>query len=406
MHNTPTASYPGKHAAITLLAVSQTLAMSLWFSSSAVIGEMTAETEISPVRQAMLASGVQFGFAVGAIIYAILGLADRYDPRRVLATSAAIAALANLSLLASPIGSFEAILARILTGALLAGVYPVGMKIVVGWGQNDRGMLVGLLVGALTLGSAAPHLLAFLGGTDWRLTVAGASGLAFLGAAIGLLVGLGPHHARAHAFDPFAIVLAWKDQRIRLAYAGYLGHMWELYAFWAWIGAALTVAFSTHMAKTDATTLAKLTAFGVIGLGAFSSLAAGILADRIGKAETTIIAMIGSGSAAIAAAATFSFAPTLLIIVALLWGACVIADSAQFSALVADFAPPERAGTLLTLQTALGFALTIATVQSAPLAAEWLGWPALFLILAIGPAFGTAAMARLVRLQRSSQPER
>ena len=389
---------PGKTTAVTLLVAAETLGMCLWFSSAAVLADMTADTAVSSTRQALLSSGVQLGFTIGALVYAILGLPDRYDPRRVFALSAAGAALANLSLLVLPIGGSLAIIARILTGALLAGVYPVGMKIAVGWGDRDRGLLVGLLVGALTLGSAAPHLLSYAGGADWRLTVAIASLLALTGGLLALLIRLGPHHAKAPAFDISAIRLAWTDRRIRLAYAGYLGHMWELFAFWAWIGVAATTAFSLHMSDDDALSLAKLTAFGAISIGALSSIAAGFLADRIGKANTTIIAMIGSGSAAIATALAFGSTPALMIALVLIWGVFVIADSAQFSALVADYAPPERAGTLLTFQTALGFALTIITVQFTPLVADWLGWPALFVILAIGPALGTAAMMPLRKL--------
>ena len=228
--------------------------------------------------------------------------------------------------------------------------------------------------------------------------VAIASLLALTGGLLALLIRLGPHHAKAPAFDISAIRLAWTDRRIRLAYAGYLGHMWELFAFWAWIGVAATTAFSLHMSDDDALSLAKLTAFGAISIGALSSIAAGFLADRIGKANTTIIAMIGSGSAAIATALAFGSTPALMIALVLIWGVFVIADSAQFSALVADYAPPERAGTLLTFQTALGFALTIITVQFTPLVADWLGWPALFVILAIGPALGTAAMMPLRKL--------
>ncbi|MGI9411713.1 MAG: MFS transporter [Hyphomicrobiaceae bacterium] len=216
---------------------------------------------------------------------------------------------------------------------------------------------------------------------------------------------LGPFHARAPAFDISAIKLAWTDRRIRLAYAGYLGHMWELYAFWAWIGIAMTAAFSLHMSADEANALAKLTAFGAVAVGAISCVAAGLLGDRIGKAETTIIAMVGSGTAAIASALAFGSAAPILIALVLIWGSFVVADSAQFSALVADFAPPDRAGTLLTFQTALGFALTVLTVQVTPLVADLTGWPGLFVILAIGPALGTAAMLRLIKLERQVSPE-
>ncbi|MEM9195880.1 MAG: MFS transporter [Myxococcota bacterium] len=387
-----------KRASIALLVGAEILGMCLWFSSSAVLADLTQEVEISSVRQAMLSSGVQFGFAIGAVLYAALGLADRYDPRYVFAGSAFAAALANAALLVVPVGGLLAVASRVLTGALLAGVYPVGMKIAVGWGTRDRGLLVGLLVGALTLGSAAPHLLSFLGGTDWRLAVGGASALAAVGGGLVFLVRLGPHHARAPAFRFSSLGLAWRDRRIRLAYAGYLGHMWELYALWAWIGVALGTAFGHHLQEDEALSLSKLTAFASVGIGALACVVAGRLADRIGKAETTILAMVGSGAAALVAAATFSASPAFLIAVVIVWGAFVIADSAQFSALVADFAPPELAGTLMTFQTALGFGLTVLTVQATPWVAAEFGWPTVFVGLALGPVVGTAAMLSLRRL--------
>ena len=369
--------------------------MSVWFSSSAVIGDMGKEVALSPLAAAFLSSGVQGGFALGAVLFAVLGLADRFDPRRVFAFSALAAAACNALLLVAPIGGALAIAARIATGVFLAGVYPVGMKIAVGWGERDRGFLVGLLVGALTLGSAAPHLLAFFGGADWRIAVGAASALAAFGGLLALLCRLGPHHAAAPAFSVSVLKLAWSDRRIRLAYAGYLGHMWELYAMWAWIGVSLAAAFSLRMAPEAAEAQAKLVAFIAVGAGAVACIAAGLFADRIGKARTAIISMIGSGTMALAAAAAFYGPPSMLIIIVILWGAFVIADSAQFSALVADAAPPEAAGALMTLQTALGFALTVVTVQLAPFVADLIGWQGLFLVLAVGPAAGAIAMLGL-----------
>lgn len=377
--------------------------MSVWFSSAAVLGEMTraaadAGAPLERFAASLLSSAVQVGFAIGAVVYAVLGLADRYDPRKVFAASALLAALANAVLVVAPIGGALAVASRFATGAFLAGVYPVGMKIAVGWGARDRGLLVGLVVGALTLGSAAPHLLALTAGLDaigWRGAVLMSSGLATLGAGLVLRAGLGPGHASARAFRWRSLGLAWTDPRLRLAYAGYLGHMWELYAMWAWIGAALVASFGARMDPAAAAGLSKLTAFAAVGAGALACVAAGLLADRIGKAETTILAMAGSGGAAVLAALAFYGPPLALIAIVLVWGAFVIADSAQFSALVADAAPPDAAGALLTLQTALGFALTALTVQAAPAVAVAIGWPGLFMILALGPAAGCLAMARL-----------
>ncbi len=387
-----------KTRSITLLVLAEIAVMSLWFAAAAVLPDMAREGGISATRQALLSSGVQAGFVIGALFVAIYGIADRFDPRRVFAASAIIAAALNAGLLIAPLGGDIAIAIRVATGALMAGVYPVGMKIAVGWGLRDRGLLVGLLVGALTLGSASPHLAAWLGGADWRIGIAATSALAALGGHLAFGIGLGPHHARAPAFRAADIAIAWTDRRIRLAYLGYLGHMWELYAMWAWIGVAAASAYAGRLDGQSATDLAKLTAFFAIALGGLFCVPAGLLADRIGKAQVTIAAMTISGLAALATAASFGGPVWLTLVLILVWGLAVVPDSAQFSALVADAAPPDRVGSLMTFQTALGFALTILTVQVTPVIAAAIGWPGVLALLALGPAFGIAAMVRLIRL--------
>ncbi len=387
-----------KSRSISILLIAEVAAMSLWFVSAAILPEMLAERAISTTRQALLSSGVQAGFVFGALFSATFGLADRFDPRRVFAACALAAALINASLIFSTPGSIPTIAARFATGALLAGVYPVGMKIAVGWGQSDRGFLVGALVGALTLGSALPHLIALGGGVDWRVTVGIASAASALAGLLVLAASLGPHHARATRFDPRVIAAAWTNRRVRLAYAGYLGHMWELYAMWAWIGVAAAASYAVHLPDDQAATLAKLTAFVAIAGGGLICAATGRAADRIGKARVAMWAMVISGAAAIAAALSFGGPVWLFFAVAVIWGLAIISDSAQFSALVADAAPPEQAGSLMTFQTALGFALTILTVQATPALAASFGWPLIFAIMAFGPAFGVVAMLRLQRL--------
>ncbi len=385
-----------KRRSLALLVTAEVLAMGLWFMTAGILPELSAEADLSAAQQAWLSSAVQAGFVVGALLSAVTGLADRFDPRRVMAMSAAGAALATAALLVVPADGIAAVLLRGLTGALLAGVYPPGMKIAAGWGVKDRGFLVGLLVGALTLGSALPHLLALAGGNAWRPVVV----VAALGAALGglavLRAELGPNHAQAPRFQARAIVLAWREPRIRAAYGGYLGHMWELYAMWAWIGTALAWGFAQRLEDDTAVTLARAVTFAAIAGGGGACVYAGIVADRLGKARVAVMALATSATAAVATGLSLGGPVWLTIPLVLVWGLSVVPDSAQFSALVADAAPPDQAGSLLALQTALGFALTAATVQLVPAAAAWLGWPFVLALLALGPLAGIAAMRPLV----------
>jgi MFS family permease len=385
---------------ILFLLLAEIGAMSLWFVSAAILPEMRAEMPMSPGRAAALSSAVQIGFVLGALGFALHGTADRFDPRRVFAMSALVGALANAALLVTPIGGVAQVVLRAVTGAALAGVYPVGMKIVVGWSVERRGLLIGLLVSALTLGSASPHLIAVFGGADWQATVVVASLLAALAAVLALGASLGPHHARAPRLDVGALALAWRSRPIRLAYGGYLGHMWELYAFWAWIGVAALAAF-TEALGDGAAPAARLVTFAAIALGGVACVPAGWLADRIGKARVAQAAMVLSASAAVATALSFGGPVWLTATLIVLWGIAVIPDSAQFSALVADAAPPERAGSLLTFQTALGFLLTAVIVQVVPMVAAAVGWPWTLALMGLGPVAGAAAMRRLRILQRA-----
>ncbi len=392
---------PARWRALALISLAELAGMSLWFSASAVAPALQAEWSLAPGTAAWLTLAVQLGFVAGTLTSALGNLPDVFPARRVFAASAALAAAANAALALFARGPAPALALRFLTGFFLAGVYPPGMKIMASWFRRGRGMALGILVGALTLGKAAPYLVNALGSAAWRPNVLFVSVLGVLGGAIVLFfVGDGPHAAPAAPFDASQIAKVFRNRGVALADFGYFGHMWELYAMWTWVPVFLRASFA---AQGEKPALAEAAAFLVIGSGAAGCVAAGLLADRVGRTAVTSWAMAVSGTCCLGIGLLFDAPPALLLAVAAVWGAAVVADSAQFSACVTELADPPYMGTALTLQTCIGFLLTMGSIELVPRVAAAAGWRWAFAVLAPGPALGVLAMLRLRGLPEAAQ---
>jgi MFS family permease len=375
--------------------------MSLWFSGSAVVPALTKEWHLSASAAGWLTLSVQLGFVAGTLLSALFNLPDVISPRHLFTLTALCGAIVNGAFGWFAHDASVAIVLRFLTGMFLAGVYPPAMKILATWFRHGRGLALGVLVGALTLGKATPYLINGIGSANWRNNILFVSLLAIIGGLIVLFfVSDGPFALPAGRFDLAQVGQVFRNRGVRLANFGYLGHMWELYAMWTWIPFMIRASLAAR--KSDPA-IAEVGSFIVIGSGAVGCIVAGLIADRIGRTIVTSAAMAISGSCCLIIGLLFGASPVVLLIVAAIWGASVVADSAQFSACVTELGNQQYIGTALTLQTCLGFLLTTVSIELIPRVEALVGWRYAFAMLAPGPLFGVISMLRLRRLPEAEK---
>lgn len=383
----------GAERALLFVSIAVLLASSTWFSGTAAAPQLRALWQLNDAQSAWLTIAVQLGFITGTFLYAALNLSDRFNARKVFFTSALAGALFNAAFAWLSAELAAAIVFRFLTGLMLAGVYPVGMKIVASWFQTGLGWRLGVMVGALTVGTASPYLILAVGAPDWQMMATAASVSATAGGLLILVaVGDGPYLKGRARFDPAMLVKIFRHRPFRYTALGYFGHMWELYAFWSLSSFYLTARFKDQSALSIPTI-----SFLAIGVGVVGCVVGGWISRTAGERNVALVSMIISASCCALSGFAYELPAPLVIAFILIWGIFVISDSPQFSALAARHCPPEYTGTALTAQNGIGFAVTVFSIQLLPLIASRVEWRWAFTFLAFGPAAGAYFMSRLER---------
>lgn len=385
---------------VATIAIAQLFGTSLWFSANSAADDLMSAWQISAGDIGWLTSSVQVGFILGTLVMALGGLADRYRASRIFVCSAVAGALFNAGFAWLSEGLASAMLLRFLVGVSLAGIYPVGMKLIVSWAPERTGQALAQLVAMLTLGTALPHGLREMGADlPWQAIISASSVLALLGALLIHWLGDGPHlpDARQRNLLSFSetgrrttVLDAFRVPRFRAAALGYFGHMWELYAFWTVVPLLVS---HTVLASEYAVLGVSGMAFGIIGVGALGCVVGGWLSRRIGSAKVALGALAASGVCALVFALSWQELPAIVLgLLLLVWGATVIADSPQFSALAAQACPRELVGAALAMQNSIGFAITVVSIAATTTLFEHVGLSAAWLLVP-GPIVGLLGFA-------------
>ena len=390
----------GRLAPLLMLTIALVLAMSTWFSATAIVPQLTDLWQLSATGRAWLTISVILGFVVGALFSSIANLADRYRPQLVMLVGGVGAGLANLGLIWAD-GIEVGLVLRFATGLFVAGVYPPSFKLISTWYRRGRGMALGVLAAGIVFGNSLPHLANALGGIAWESVIYATSVMSGAGGLIALVITTGPFEFPRSVFDPSQVGLVFTNRGVRLASIGYFGHMWELFAMAAWF----LIFFGDHLVAVGQPSLsvAAFVTFAVVAMGAAGSWIGGLIADRWGRANFTIVMLAMSGLCSLGIGLLFGGPTWAIVLIGLFWGFTVVADSAQFSAIVTEVGDQSYVGTALTMQIAVGFTISAATIWIIPLIEELVTWRWAFAVLALGPLVGIIAMARLKALPEAAQ---
>ena len=385
---------------LSILSVSIVLSMATWFSTTAIVPELRQAWSLNNDQTAWLTNAVQIGFVSGTLFASLLNLPDIVRLNRLISISSLLAAIFNILMLAEPPFAV-AVLLRFLTGVTLAGVYPAAMKLISTWFVRNRGLAIGTLVGALTLGSALPHLFRTVTAqVDWQLVIILSSLASGVSAVLFLLFAQeGPYPFGKAVFDPRQIGQVLRNRNLLLVNIGYFGHMWEIYAMWAWL-----LVFIREAGSNFSAAFSSLITFLAIGSGLFGCIAAGLIADRLGRATTAAGFMAVSAICCVASGMIYMEPGWALIALLIVWGIAIVGDSPLFSTLVTELSDRRLVGTALSLQMSIGYALTVVAIWLIPHIRDLFGsWQWVFLVLAPGPVIGTWAMLKLRNTVSSPQ---